>query len=194
LDVGSFVGCSALSLARGVGEGEVVCVEKDKNVAKIAKEAFNQVERGHGNVSFRLIEETALNALTLMIKNKEKFDFIFVDCDKKGYQKYYDLIFDVKCGLLNKGGLVVFDNVLWKGKVRDIETNCQATPKQSQVPKHTERHTKIAESLHKFLLTVRNDPQTESSVLPVRDGLLLCKRKGSMRTSYRTVTQISTQD
>ena len=61
-----------------------------------------------------------------MKERKEKFDFAFVDCDKKGYQQYYQLLFGEEGeggeeGLLKEGGIAVFDNVLWKGMVAEVE-------------------------------------------------------------------------
>ena len=60
--------------------------------------------------------------------------------------------------------------------------------------KQRKRYKQIAESLNNFLKFVRNDAQTECSILPVRDGLLIVKRKGSMRTTYPTISQFFKQN
>ena len=64
-----------------------------------------------------------------MKEQNEKFSFAFVDCDKKGYQQYYQLLFGGEegeggqGGLLTEGGVAVFDNVLWKGMVAEVEVS-----------------------------------------------------------------------
>ena len=86
---------------------------------------------------------------------KTKFDLIFIDADKKNYCLYYDLCISK----LNPGGHILIDNVLWSGKVlkeldkKDIETN----------------------EIIKLNKKITNDDRVENILLPIRDGLMICK-------------------
>merc|ERR1712087_803073 len=97
---------------------------------------------------------------------EEGFDMIFIDADKGGYEAYYEAALSVP-GLLNEGGVIVVDNVLFKGQAY--------RPRQS-----TERDYASwndgGTALNKFNAMVAADPRTEQVMLPVRDGITIVRR------------------
>ena len=91
---------------------------------------------------------------TLKTFEKEFFDLIFIDADKENYPNYYDLCLP----LLHKGGLLVADNCLWSGRVLN--------------PSEKSDH-----ALTRFNREVQEDPRVENVLLPVRDGMMLVRKK-----------------
>ena len=95
------------------------------------------------------------NAMEIVPTLKHNYDLIFIDGDKKNYCNYYEMAVNK----LNKGGCIIIDNVLWSGKVlvespkKDVETN----------------------EIKKLNLLVRNDQRVKNTLLPIRDGVMLCR-------------------
>ena len=87
----------------------------------------------------------------------EKFDIVFIDADKPNYLKYYNLVIDK----LKKGAYIIADNVLWSGKVTE-ENN------------KTDESTQGIIEFNKF---VKHDTNVEKIILPIRDGLMLIRKK-----------------
>ena len=87
------------------------------------------------------------------------FDLVFVDADKKNYKNYYELVFDY----VKPGGFIVVDNVLWGGKV--VTKTNQLTP------------DKRTQAIVNFNTLVHNDPRVANVLLPVRDGLMILRKK-----------------
>jgi predicted O-methyltransferase YrrM len=83
------------------------------------------------------------------------FDIVFIDADKKNNFTYFKLVFDK----VNTGGLIIIDNVLWKGKVYGEENDTD---------------TRTIRELNDH---IANDPRVEKLILPVRDGLLIIRKK-----------------
>ena len=92
-----------------------------------------------------------------MPPQNEIFDLIFIDADKKNYAKYYDLVFDK----VRSGGLIIADNVLWSGKVILEENKMDADTL----------------AIHHFNIKISEDIRIEKVLLPVRDGLMLIRKK-----------------
>ena len=90
-----------------------------------------------------------------LINKKNTFDFIFIDADKENYINYYNLSYQ----LLNKGGLMIIDNVLWKGEVSNSDIN--------------DRLTTVIKN---FNSTVKEDKRVEKTILPLGDGLTICRK------------------
>jgi caffeoyl-CoA O-methyltransferase len=84
-------------------------------------------------------------------------DLAFIDADKTGYLTYYNLILDK----LRPGGYIIADNVLWSGKVVEKEDSKDAD----------------TAALKKFNRFVQEDERVENTLLPVRDGLMLIRKK-----------------
>jgi caffeoyl-CoA O-methyltransferase len=88
---------------------------------------------------------------------KETIDLVFIDADKENYSNYFDLVIDK----VRKGGFIIADNVLWSGKVIEpIKANDKDTL-----------------ALVEFNTKIHNDPRVENVLAPVRDGLMIIRRK-----------------
>ena len=119
LEIGTFTGLSTLSMALALPDnGEIIALDKNRETNKIAVNFFRKAEQNH---KIKTIIKPALESL-IKIRNK-KFDLVFIDADKMNYKKYYEISLD----LLNKGGLVIIDNVLWHGEVVDKRINDKFT-------------------------------------------------------------------
>ena len=86
--------------------------------------------------------------------NDEKFDLVFIDADKKNYKNYFNKVLP----MVNPGGIILVDNVLWSGKVIDLE-------------KHKDdRLTKVMDDFNRH---IANNDQVTKMILPVRDGITI---------------------
>ncbi|CAM9393387.1 unnamed protein product, partial [Heterosigma akashiwo] len=169
LEVGTFTGYSALCFARGLppadgdgdggggGGGRVVTLEVDAEAAAVARKNFENDPHG---LKVQLKHGKALDIFPELVASKEQYDIIFIDGDKKKYIEYYDLI--LQNGLLSKGGIILADNVLYKGGVIPHQTSEEAGEEFSfSEDKKEKRQQKIAESLHAFNKHVKADKRTE---------------------------------
>ena len=149
LEIGTYTGYSAICLAQGLEKnGHLHTIEINEELKDFACEYFHKAKLN------KKITLHIGHALEIIPKIDVLFDLVFIDADKKNYCKYYDLVVPK----LNKGGLLLIDNVLWSGKVltkaknNDIET------------------TEIQKLNQKIL----NDKRVENILLPIRDGLMIC--------------------
>ena len=104
------------------------------------------------------IPQTALSAIESLkdLKDtKQKFDFVFIDADKENNKNYYNKSLD----LIDKNGLIIIDNVLWHGEVIDITKN-----------------DKLTVGIREFNSYVHNDRRVENLIIPVGDGLTICRK------------------
>lgn len=97
------------------------------------------------------------NALDLLVESEERFDFVFIDADKKNYTNYYDLVVE----RLEPGGLIAADNILWSGKV---------------LARNRKKLDKDTAAIMAFNQKVQEDPRLENVVLPIRDGIMLARK------------------
>ena len=152
LEVGTFTGYSALSMALAIDDGFITCLDKNKETSEVANSFF---KKANVDKKINLILGEAIDSLNnLIIKNK-KFDLIFIDADKENYIKYYDLCFN----LISNNGLILIDNVLWKGDVIDKNKN--------------DRMTNI---IRDFNTHIKNDDRIEKTILPIGDGITICRK------------------
>lgn len=154
LDIGTFVGYSALTFADGLskdGESVITC-ELDSEIAQIAKMNFQKYPSLQSKIDLRIgpAKETieSLNGT---------FDLIFLDANKKMYIEYYETI--LSRNLLDKRGVLLVDNTLFKGLV---------LPDQL-------KSNKIGASIHKFNEHLTKDNRTEKIILPFRDGITMVR-------------------
>ena len=131
-------------------EGEIIALDKDKKTNKIAINFFKKANQNH---KIKTIIKPALESL-IKIRN-EKFDLVFIDADKMNYKKYYKISLD----LLNKGGLIIIDNVLWHGEVVDKNIN--------------DKYTKSIRELNDF---ISKDKKVEKVIVPFGDGMTVCRK------------------
>ena len=143
LEIGTFAGYSALSMAEALPEeGELVTCEIDPEAIIFAKKYFDLSEHGK---KITLMEGSALESLK---KISGPFDMAFIDADKENYSNYYEAILP----LIRSGGLMAIDNVLWSGRVLDPQD-------------------KSDKAIHQLNERVIQDERVESVLLTVRDGL-----------------------
>ena len=153
LEIGTFTGYSALTMALSLPkDGTVISLDKNMDTSANAQDYFKKANLDN---KIKIIVNNALESMENLLKEKKKFDLIFIDADKEKYKSYYDLSFQ----LLNKNGLIVIDNVLWKGEVSKSNNN--------------ERLTTI---IRDFNSLVRNDDRVEKTILPLGDGITICRK------------------
>lgn len=153
LEIGTFTGFSSVTMALALPkEGKIITLDHDHEIIKVAKSFFkkSQLEK-----TITPIVGPALESLRQMLKNKEIFDLIFIDADKKNYIKYFDISLD----LVKKGGIILVDNVFWHGDVYNKNKNDKKT-----------------NTIREFNSHVKNDKRVEKFILPLGDGLTICKK------------------
>ncbi|MDA8845342.1 class I SAM-dependent methyltransferase [Candidatus Pelagibacter bacterium] len=150
LEIGTFTGLSALSIALALpDDGKLIALDKDKETNKIAVNFF---KKANLNNKIQTIVKPALDSLD-ELKNS-KFDMVFIDADKMNYKEYYER----SLKLLDKGGLIIIDNVLWHGEVAD-EDNLD----------------KFTVNIRDFNTYVANDKRVEQIIVPLGDGMTICR-------------------
>ena len=157
LEIGTFTGYSALSMAAGLDEGaELHTVEVDDEQEEFIRSYF--ARSPHGDKITLHIG----SALEIAPKLGE-FDMVFIDGDKREYPAYYRMLMGDDGGqrLVHGGSVLIADNILWSGKV-------------VQHIAHNDRHT---QALVEFNRMVVEDPRVENVIVPLRDGLNLIRIK-----------------
>ncbi|MFT5616836.1 MAG: caffeoyl-CoA O-methyltransferase [Arenicella sp.] len=150
LEIGTYTGYSGICLAAGMQkEGFLYTIDKNEELEEMALKYFEK--SGFGSQVKMMVG----NAMEIVSTLQETFDLVFIDADKVNYENYYNLVFDK----VSKGGYIVADNVLWKGKVSD----------SNQTDKETE-------ALRTFNKMVQDDERVENIILSVRDGLTLIRK------------------
>lgn len=152
LEIGTYTGYSAVCLAQGLQEnGKLHTIDINEELEDKVRSFFE--EAGLNNS----INYYIGNALEIIPTLEETFDLVFIDADKKNYAAYYDLIFDKVRG----GGYIIADNVLWSGKILDPAEKMDSD-------------TKLIDAFNK---KVHSDTRVEHLLLPVRDGLMIARKK-----------------
>jgi predicted O-methyltransferase YrrM len=154
LEIGTFTGYSALSIARGLDDDAILdTIEVDDELEDIAAKYFEASEYGHR------IRQHVGSALDVVPRLGEVYDMVFIDGDKREYPAYYDMLMDK--GLVHSGSVMLADNILWYGKV-------------VQPVAHNDHHT---QALIEFNRQVVEDDRVESVILPLRDGINIIRVK-----------------
>jgi len=150
LEIGTFTGLSALSIALALPEnGKLIALDKNEETNKIAVSFFKKANLDN---KIKTIVKPALDSLEELKNNK--FDMVFIDADKMNYKEYYER----SLKLVNKGGLVIVDNVLWHGEVAD-ENNLD----------------KFTVYIRDFNDYVAKDNRVEQIIVPLGDGMTVCR-------------------
>ena len=153
LEIGTFTGLSALSIALALpDDGKLIALDKNKETNKIALDFFKKANQGK---KIKTIVKPALDSLNDIKKENILFDIVFIDADKTNYTNYYESVIQ----LIKKDGLIIIDNVLWHGEVADENNN--------------EKFTNI---IREFNTHVKNDNRVEQIILPIGDGLTVCRK------------------
>ncbi|OMJ13640.1 putative O-methyltransferase YrrM [Smittium culicis] len=171
LELGCFVGNSALWIADGLAKafprphkkqaaGHLWTCEIDPKTAELATSNISKSDLAE---YVTVVNSSGLDFLAKWDKTKQ-FDFVFIDADKGNYINYYEYI--VSNNLLAPNGLIIADNVLFKGQVSKLEATT-----------HYANPSSVSQKIFNFNLHVKNDPRTEQVVLPVFDGMSLISLK-----------------
>ena len=150
LEIGTFTGLSALSIALALpDDGKLIALDKNEETSKVAKDFFKKANLDN---KIQTMIKPALDSLD-ELKNS-KFDMVFIDADKMNYKKYYEK----SLSLMDKGGLIIVDNVLWHGEVAD----------EDNLDKYTI-------NIRDFNTYVANDKRVEQIIVPLGDGMTVCR-------------------
>ncbi len=151
LEIGTFTGYATLCLAEGLKkDGKIITLDVNQELAYLPRKYFEESVFSN-QIDFRLQD-----ARDFLADNKTLFDLVFIDADKENYVEYLSLIKPH----LRSGSVVLFDNVLWYGKV--LEEN----PKQ-----------KATQSIKELNSLIAQDEDFENLILPLRDGVNLMRMK-----------------
>ncbi len=154
LEIGTFTGYSAISMAMGLEEGAVIdTFEIDDELEMIAADFFER--SGLSNK----IRQHIGSALDLAPQLGEQYDLVFIDGDKREYTAYYEMLFEHN--LVHSNSFILADNILWYGKVVE----------------EVARKDKQTQEIIAFNEYVRNDSRVENVILPLRDGINLIRVK-----------------
>lgn len=152
LEIGTYTGYSALCLAEGLTEkGKIITIDVNEELESFTRGFFNESKYSN-KIDFRIGD-----AVQIIPTLTDTFDLVFIDADKMNYQKYYDLVFDK----VRVGGYIISDNVLWSGKVADIQED-------KKIDKDTQ-------NLLNFNKMCHDDLRTENILMPIRDGLMISR-------------------
>ena|SRR2546428_961641 len=150
LEIGTYTGYSAICLAEGLQKnGKLTTIDINAELEDMVRNYFGKA------VLTSQIKYIIGNATEIIPTLSENYDLVFIDADKKNNATYYDMVFDK----VRAGGYIIVDNVLWSGKVVD------------------EKMDKDTQLIHAFNTKVQNDSRVENILLPIRDGLLVVRKK-----------------
>ena len=158
LEIGTFTGYSALSMAAGLDEqARLDTIEVDDELEEFTQSWFDRSPHGR---KIRLLIGSALDVAPRL---GEVYDLVFIDGDKREYPDYYRMLMgdNGSRALVHGGSFLIADNILWSGKVVEPVA-------------HGDRHT---QALLEFNRMVVEDPRVENVIIPLRDGLNLIRVK-----------------
>ncbi|HYG15579.1 MAG TPA: O-methyltransferase [Bacteroidia bacterium] len=153
LEIGTYTGYAALCMAEGLTDDGILHTIDINEELETMVRGYIAKAGMENKIKFHIG-----NAMEIIPALNETFDLVFIDADKENYSNYYDLIFDK----LRPGGIIIADNVLWSGKVID--------------PKELEKDVETL-ALHHFNQKVTADTRVENVLMPIRDGLMVIRKK-----------------
>jgi caffeoyl-CoA O-methyltransferase len=153
VEIGTFTGYSAISIARGLAPGgRLLCCDVSDEWTAIARRYWTRAGLDD-RIELRIAPATATLA---SLPATPTVDLAFIDADKPSYRAYYEALLP----RLSPTGVIVFDNVLWAGAVADAENTAESTV--------------AIRALNDF---VARDPRVDAVMLPVADGITLVRRR-----------------
>ena len=153
LEIGTFTGLSTLSMSLALPEdGSVLALDKNQKTSKTAVNFFKKAAQEN---KIKIIIGPALESLKNFNDKNQKFDLVFIDADKENYKNY----FNHSVELVDKDGLIIIDNVLWHGDVVDVN-----------------KQDKLTLSIREFNSYVNKDKRVENLIIPLGDGLSVCRK------------------
>lgn len=149
LEIGTFTGYSAICLAEGLKKGgKVITIDINEEFENIIRQ---YIDKSNNNDR---IDLKIGNANEVVPSLDMEFDLVFIDADKENYSNYYDLVIDK----VRQGGIIIADNVLWSGKVVEEKVDAET------------------QALKNYVKKINEDDRVENVLLPVRDGLMICRK------------------
>jgi caffeoyl-CoA O-methyltransferase len=150
LEIGTYTGYSALCLCEGMQDnGQLHTIDIKEELVDFQRKHFDRSPWG------KQIFQHLGSAIDIIPTLAIKFDLVFIDADKENYLNYWELIVP----RMNKGGIILSDNVLWSGKVLEpLQKNDTST-----------------QVLLEYNALLKNDPRVETVLLPIRDGLTVSR-------------------
>ena len=156
IEVGTFTGYSSIAVALALpDDGRLVCCDVSTDWTSLARKYWDEAGVAH-KIDLHVAPATETLDQLLADGEEAAFDFAFVDADKTGYDAYYERLLR----LVRPGGLIVFDNTLWNGKVVDQDTD--------------DPDTRAIRALNSKL---SGDERVTTCLLPVADGVTLARRR-----------------
>lgn len=151
LEIGTFTGYATICLAEGLTEDGIIhTIEVNREMEEMLNSHFKST-----NVENKIRLHFGAAEAVIADLDEKNFDIVFIDADKKNNYAYFQLIFDK----VRSGGLIIIDNVLWKGKVYGEENDADT------------------QGIRKLNDMITADTRVEKLILPVRDGILLIRKK-----------------
>ncbi|MGE4346383.1 MAG: O-methyltransferase [Flavobacteriaceae bacterium] len=150
LEIGTYTGYATLCLAEGLKEnGSIDTIDNNEELYDFQRKYFDKSSYG------KQITQHLGNALDIIFTLDKKYDLVFIDADKENYINYFDVILPK----MNKGGIILSDNVLWSGKVLE----------------ELEKNDKPTQILVEYNRLLKENDKIETILLPIRDGLTVSR-------------------
>lgn len=150
LEIGTYTGYATLCLAEGLPEnGSIDTIDNNEELYDFQRKYFDKSDYGNQ------ITQHLGNALDIIFTLDKKYDLVFIDADKENYINYFDVILPK----MNKGGIILSDNVLWSGKVLE----------------EVKKNDKPTQILVEYNRLLKQSNKVETILLPIRDGLTVSR-------------------
>jgi len=152
LEIGTYTGYSACCLSEGLtASGKLITIDNNRELEPILNKFLSKSARANQ------IEILFGNAADIIPGLPGNIDLVFIDADKENYSLYFDLVIDK----VRPGGFILADNVLWSGKVVEpVKQNDHST-----------------KAIVEFNEKIHRDKRVENVLLPIRDGIMICRKK-----------------
>lgn len=151
LEIGTYTGYSAICLSEGLETNGVLhTIDINEELKSMCQHFFEKAD-----ISKQVCQHTG-NALDIIPKMEGNFDLVFIDADKENYSNYFELVIDK----VSMGGFIIADNVLWSGKVVEDE----------------DKNDLETKALKDFNKKIQQSERVENILLPIRDGLMICRK------------------
>jgi len=158
LEIGTAIGYSAIRMASTVPYTHIITLEKNQKMIHVARDNINKFGL---NNQIEVLSGDAVDHLINLQQTGYSFDFVFIDAAKAQYEHFFKL----SEPLLEKNGVIVCDNVLFRGFV--------ANPEQAESP----RLQKLAKKINHFNKWLMNHEGYETSIIPIGDGISISKKQ-----------------
>ncbi|MBI9059111.1 MAG: O-methyltransferase [Labilibaculum sp.] len=152
LEIGTFTGYSAISMAMGSGDDCIIHTIDNNDELEYFTRKYIKKSGYEERIQFHVGD-----ALDIIPQLEESFDLVFIDAAKDQYTKYYEAAFPK----IKSGGFILADDVLWDGKVVN----------------ETENHDKQTRGILEFNKFIQEDSRVENVLLPIRHGLMMARKK-----------------